>query len=77
MFCPLVPFDQDISKMSPTDLRAHADALVRHGPPKYRTDDEGSGDEQLWQREVGNTMPVLAMAYVLTGDKQYLASARQ
>ena len=29
-----------------------------------------SGDEQLWQREVGNTLPVLAMAYVLTGEKQ-------
>ena len=57
-------------------LRAHADALVRHGPPKYRADDEGSGDEQLWQREVGNALPSLAMAWALSGDRRYLDSAR-
>ena len=59
-----------------TDLRAHADSLVRHGPPKYRTDDEGSGDEQLWQREVGNAMPSLAMAWALSGERRYLDAAR-
>ena len=58
-------------------LRDQADVAVRRGPPRYILHDSHSGDEQLWQREVGNTMPVLAMAYVLTDDKQYLASARQ
>ncbi len=58
------------------EMRAHADALVRHGPPKYRTSDDGSGDEQLWQREVGNALPTLAMAWVLSGERRYLDSAR-
>ena len=58
-------------------LQAQADQAVRRGPPAYVLDDGHSGDEQLWQREVGNTLPVLAMGYVLTGDKQYLAAARQ
>ena len=58
------------------DMRAKADALVRHGAPKYRTSDDGSGDEQLWQREVGNAMPTLAMAWALSGDRRYLDSAR-
>lgn len=58
-------------------LRQQADQAVRRGPPAYILNDGHSGDEQLWQREVGNTMPVLAMAYVLSGDKQYLAAARQ
>jgi hypothetical protein len=57
-------------------LRSHADSLVRHGPPKYRTSDDGSGDEQLWQREVGNAMPSLAMAWALSGDRRYLDAAR-
>lgn len=58
------------------EVKAQADRAVRQGPPAYVEHDKYSGDEQLWQREVGNTMPVLAMAYVLTGDKQYLDSAR-
>ena len=58
-------------------LQQQADQAVRRGPPAYILNDGHSGDEQLWQREVGNTMPVLAMAYALTGEKQYLASARQ
>jgi hypothetical protein len=58
-------------------VRQQADQAVRRGPPAYREQGDASGDEQLWQREVGNAMPVLAMAYVLSGDRQYLASARQ
>lgn len=57
-------------------LRAQADAAVRSGPPAYRDDDGWSGQEQLWQREVGNRMPVLAMAWVLSGEEQYLHAAR-
>lgn len=58
------------------ELRALADRAVKRGPPAYREDDGHSGDEQLWQREVGNTMPLLAMAYVLSGQRQYLESAQ-
>jgi hypothetical protein len=54
-----------------------ADAAVRRGPPAYVLDDGHSGAEQLWQRGVGNTMPLLAMAYVLTGQRRYLDAARQ
>ncbi len=36
-----------------------------------------SGDDQLWPREVGNAMPVLALAWVLSGDRQYLDAARE
>ena len=58
-------------------IQEQADRAVKSGPPAYQRDDGHSGDEQLWQREVGNTMPLLAMAYVVTGQPQYLASARQ
>jgi len=59
-----------------SDVKSHADALARHGPPKYRADDDGSGDEQLWQRDVGNAMPSLAMVWMLSGDRRYLDSVR-
>ncbi len=58
------------------EVRAQADRAVETGPPAYILDDGHSGPEQLWQRGVGNTMPVLAMAYGLTGEKRYLDSAR-
>ena len=58
------------------ELRERADGAVRRGPPAYREQDGYSGHEQLWQRGVGNTMPVLAMAYLVTGQRQYLESAQ-
>lgn len=60
-----------------TELRKLADRAVKRGPPAYRANDNYSGDEQLWQRDVGNTLPVLAMTWVLSGDKKYLDAARQ
>jgi hypothetical protein len=59
------------------EVLERADRAVKQGPPAYRERDKDSGDEQLWQREVGNTMPTLAMAWVLSGDRQYLDAARQ
>ena len=59
------------------EIRDQAERLSRRGPPAYRETDGTSGDEQLWQREVGNAMPVLAMAWLLTRDPQYLDAARQ
>ena len=58
------------------EVRGQADRAVKRGPPVYQERDRSSGDEQLWQREVGNAMPVLAMAYLLSGQRQYLDSAR-
>jgi len=60
-----------------TEVKMVADRAVERGAPPYRRDDGRSGDEQLWQREVGNTMPHLAMAYLMTGDRKYLDAARQ
>lgn len=57
------------------ELRAQADKLAANGPPSYRERDNYSGDEQLWQRDVGNAMPHIAMAWLLTGDRKYLDSA--
>ncbi|MGA2501096.1 MAG: DUF4962 domain-containing protein [Tepidisphaeraceae bacterium] len=54
---------------------AVADGGVRSGPPKYIEHDNYSGDEQLWQRSVGNMIPHLAMAYRLTGERKYLQAA--
>ena len=57
-------------------VRLQADSAVKRGAPTYIEDDGHSGAEQLWQRGVGNTMPVLAIAYVLTEQKKYLDSVR-
>ena len=63
-------------------LIALADAGVRRGPPDYAKRAERGGEldgkahEQLWQRDVGNRIPHLALAYLLTGEKKYLDSAK-
>ncbi len=59
------------------DVKVHADRAVERGAPSYRQNDGSSNDEQLWQREVGNTMPYLAMAYLLTEDRRYLDAAKE
>jgi len=56
-------------------VRAQADRAVKSGPPAYKEDDGHSGAEQLWQREVGNTLPLLALAYLITQERKYLDSA--
>ncbi|MCC6446649.1 MAG: DUF4962 domain-containing protein [Armatimonadetes bacterium] len=58
-------------------VRSRADRATASGPPAYTLHDAYSGDEQLWQRDVGNAMPYLAMAWALTGDPKYLESARR
>jgi len=57
-------------------IRAQADRVVREGPPAYQERDRWSGNEQLWQRGVGNNMPLLACAWLVTGDRKYLDAAR-
>ena len=59
------------------EVQAQADAAVKKGPPAYVKEDKSSGDEQLYQRSVGNAMPLLALSYVLSGDRKYLDSARE
>lgn len=55
-------------------LKAIANKAVNSGPPAYRAG--RPNDEQLWQREVGNAIPELAMAYCMTGNPKYLKGAR-
>lgn len=58
------------------EIRTIADRGVESGPPKYVLDDRWSGTEQLWQRGVGEMLPHLAMAHLVTGEEKYLDSAR-
>ena len=57
-------------------ILAIADKGVRWGPPVYeKRIKREPNDEQLWQRGVGNMIPHLALAYRLTGEREYLDSA--
>jgi hypothetical protein len=49
-----------------------ADHILTLTPPAYK---QTTDEEQLWQREVGNYMPILAMAYKLTGELKYLEAS--
>ncbi len=57
-------------------VRQVVDRGVKSGPPRYGDPGAKLNDEQLWQREVGNMMPHLAIMYVLTGEKKYLVVAK-
>jgi hypothetical protein len=59
------------------EVKVLADRAAERGAPAYRKVEGRSSDEQLWQRDVGSTMPYLAMAYLLTEDKRYLDAAKQ
>jgi len=58
-------------------FRLYADKLASQGPPEYRSYDDGRLDEQWWQVPVGNALPILALAHVLTGEQRYLDSVRE
>lgn len=52
-----------------------ADRGVKTGPAKYIINDTGMPNEQLYQRNVGDMIPHLAIVYLLTKDEKYLKSA--
>ena len=54
-------------------LRTLADRWATNGPPVYTA---GADAEQLWQRDVGNAIPHLVMAYLMTGTGTYLNAAK-
>ncbi len=58
-------------------LMAKADSFGQSKPPAYRLDDKEFPDQQLWQRGVGEAMPVLAMAWLLSGERRYLDYAEE
>jgi len=57
-------------------LRRVADQQARSKPPVYDVAIRKNDPEQLWQRNVGNAMPTLAIAYLLTGDAKYKTAAQ-
>jgi len=57
-------------------VKRQADSIAARRPPAY-AEPSDPNDEQLWQRDVGNNLPYLAMAYLMTGDRSYLESAQQ
>ena len=59
------------------DVRRVADYGVSHDPPDYWVSDDPNRDEQLWQRQVGDMIPHLAIAYVLSGERGYLDAAER
>ena len=59
------------------ELRKQADDAVKSGPPKYQGNGTGRwGFEQGWERGAASRMETVALAYVLTGQQQYLDSVR-
>jgi len=54
--------------------KKRADSIIAKPPPKY-PQQVGPNDEQLWQREVANKVPLLALVSVLTEDREYLTAA--
>jgi hypothetical protein len=55
-------------------VREQADQFAAQRPPAYHAAPDAN-DEQLWQREVGNKLPFLGMAQLLTGETIYLEAA--
>lgn len=61
-----------------------ADSGLKKGPPDYERqmqqthDASGDGsEEQLWQRDVGNMIPHLALAFLMSQDRRYLDAAQR
>ncbi|MFO7946988.1 MAG: DUF4962 domain-containing protein [Armatimonadota bacterium] len=52
------------------EVQEHADRVVKRGPREFEKQDKEG--EQLWQRGMGNDMPYLAMAYIISGNRTYL-----
>jgi len=53
--------------------RRKADSIIAKGIPKYSEAAEPN-DEMLWQREVGNKIPLLALVSLLVDDQKYFAA---
>jgi hypothetical protein len=58
------------------EVQTQADGAVKRGPPPYVEKDRYSGPEQLYQRDVGNALPLLALSYLVSGERKYLDSAQ-
>lgn len=56
-------------------LRPAIERYAASKPPGYEGKTDSSGDEQLWQRGVGNAMPYLALGWLMTREPRYLDAA--
>jgi hypothetical protein len=52
--------------------KRRADGFVARPVPQY--EQPGPNDEQLWQRDVANRIPLLALAFLLSEEPKYLAA---
>ena len=55
-------------------LQKEAERIMKSSPPAYRADNDAG---QEWQRDVGNAMPNLAMAWLISGERRYLDAAKE
>ena len=53
--------------------RRRADGFAARPVPQY--EQPGPNDEQLWERDVANRIPLLALAFLLSEDPKYLRAA--
>ena len=53
--------------------KRRADNFAARSAPPYEP--PGPNDEQLWQRDVANRIPLLALAHLLSDDPKYLTAA--
>src|SRR5438105_346135 len=52
--------------------KRRADGFAARPAPQY--EQPGLNDEQLWQRDVANRIPLLALAFLLSEEPKYLAA---
>jgi hypothetical protein len=53
--------------------KRRADGFAARPTPQY--EQPGPNDEQLWQRDAANKIPLLALAFLLSEDSKYLTAA--
>jgi len=53
--------------------KRRADGFASRPAPQY--EQPGPNDEQLWQRDIANRIPLLAVVFLLSDDPKYLAAA--
>ncbi|MBN1293566.1 MAG: DUF4962 domain-containing protein [Candidatus Latescibacteria bacterium] len=59
------------------EIIKQADSVLKKNPPEYMDERKFSNIEQLYMRGVGDNMPFLAIAWVMTQDRKYLDGAKK
>jgi len=61
------------------EIRTQADQRLKAAVPIYQENNSSNGTDrlsQLYQRDVGNIIPIFAIAWKLTGDRKYLNATK-